>query len=85
MKYALISPDQPAISYNGELFGERICEVAQRPFDVAEPLFWVECDDNVRESDFYYTDGQILPLPQPPVSDPIPIPVVDQVGPNVVA
>jgi hypothetical protein len=32
----------------------RICEVALQPFDVAEPLFWVDCADNVVADEFWY-------------------------------
>lgn len=41
MKYALISPNEIRET------GYRIADVADTPFEVALPLFWVECDDGM--------------------------------------
>lgn len=82
MKNALISPNEPAYSYDKTVLGIRVAEVCDTPFEVAPPLFWVECADNVVADQFYYdTDTQtiiakpIRPKPQP----------IAEGGPSVVA
>jgi hypothetical protein len=34
--------------------GQRIPEVSENQFDVAGPLFWVDCGDNVVADQYYY-------------------------------
>lgn len=48
MKYALISPNEPVE------YGYRVAEVSDQTFDVAEPLFWVDCSDDIIADQFYY-------------------------------
>lgn len=77
MKNALISPNEQAkyiSSWTEEnsvftpvftVVGERIAEVSNSTFEVAPPLFWVPCMDNI-VADFYYYDAattQILVVP----------------------
>ena len=59
MKHALISPNEPVEN------GYRVAEVADAPFDVASPLFWVECADEVVSDAFYFslTDRVIKAVP----------------------
>jgi len=45
---ALISPDEPKET------GYRVAEVQQQEFQVAKPLFWVSCADNVVADQFWY-------------------------------
>jgi hypothetical protein len=78
--YALVSPNE--LSFGGY----RVAEVAAVSFEVAEPLFWVECNDEVVADMFYYdTQTQtIIAVPQ----RPIPLPDVTEVtedAPNVIA
>ena len=65
---ALISPDEKVYNWAGTLVGERVAQVAAVPFDVAPPLFCVNCADNVVADFFYYdpSNGNILPVPQGP-------------------
>ena len=35
---------------------QRICEVVETQFEVASPLFWIDCNTSVNANDFYY-DG----------------------------
>lgn len=68
MKKALISPNQPCMSYDKppvEL-GAYVVEVLDAEFPVAEPLFWAECDDTVLAYQFYWNEGQYYPVPIPP-------------------
>ena len=83
MRHALISPNETTYSYDGSALGQRVAEVEVAPFEVAPPLFWAECSDDVVADQFYYTGGEILPVPLPP--PPPPVSVVDQQGPTVVA
>lgn len=58
---ALISPNEPRET------GYRVAEVEPQQFDVAEPLFWVDCADDVVADKFWYDpiDQAIKPVPQP--------------------
>ena len=83
MKNALISPTEKIYAANGNLLGERIADVATTEFEVAPPLFWVSCANDVVADEWYWTGDscQLIPLP----AEPEPIPVIEQVGPNVIA
>jgi len=50
---ALISPEE----------NNRIAEVAVQSFEVAQPLYWVDCADDVT-TEWTYVDGVFIP-PQP--------------------
>lgn len=51
----------------------RVCEVEDIEFPVAEPLFWVDCADNVVADQFWFnkTNNQIEPVENvpPPTSN----------------
>lgn len=72
MNNALISPQELVYSYDGTLLGERIAETAQTIFEVAPPLYWIECADEVNTNDWYFqtetSSCQLKPVPPP---DPI--------------
>ena len=51
---ALICPNEPITSFDNTS-GYRIAEVTSTSFEVAEPLYWLDCDDTV-VSDMYYFD-----------------------------
>jgi len=59
---ALISPNESAHT------GYRVAEVHQTGFDVAPPLFWVDCSDNITQDRFWYdpADQTIKEFPPPP-------------------
>jgi len=63
MKEALISPNEPRQT------GYRVAQVEPegQTFEVALPLFWTPCDDNVIADQFWYdpNDEIIKPIPQP--------------------
>lgn len=80
MKQALISPDEITLSYDGTPLGMRVAMVADNVFEVALPLFWVECADDVAADQFYWDGSSCVAKPQPAVVDHN-----NQVGPNVVA
>lgn len=81
MKYALISPNEQ-ISYisawDGQVpvytvLGQRVAEIADTQFEVAPPLFWLECADDVTAMDFYYNaTSQAIVQIQIPESPPQP-------------
>ena len=58
--YALISPNEPSFD------GYRVAEVAATTFEVAEPLFWVECNDEVVAGIFHYDPISEVILINPP-------------------
>ena len=64
---ALISPEELTQKYDRTILGSRIAQVAQESFDVAPPLFWVDCVDDVVADQFYYSEnGTIEKVPLPP-------------------
>ena len=67
MKQALISPTEKVYKYDGTLLGDRVAETAETPFDVADPLTWVSCADEVIADQFYYDGQNVLPIPVKPI------------------
>ena len=63
---ALVSPREPVV-FDVEV-GYRIAEVAQEPFEVAQPLFWVDCPDDCLPDAWYFdTSSQsLVKKPEPP-------------------
>ena len=49
----------------------RVAQVQETSFEVAQPLFWTDCANDVVADEWYYqtSTGVILPIPAPP---PIP-------------
>lgn len=84
MSSALIDPNSPVSYVTGWadktlVFSvipnsARVCQVVSdgSEFPIAEPLTWVECDDQVVADQFYFevTTNEFLavPVPPPPVS-----------------
>jgi len=56
---ALISPEEQVNN------GYRVAQVEENSFEVAPPLFWVDCSNEVIQDQFWYdpTDEQIKPNP----------------------
>lgn len=73
MKQALISPTEKVYKYDGTLLGERVAETTTTPFEVAPPLFWVACNDDVVADQWYYDPNTFA-------IDPIPVRPVPPVG-----
>jgi hypothetical protein len=81
MKNALISPNESPIQYVSgwtkttppePIYTQienscRIAEVLNQTFEVALPLFWTECANDVVADQFYYNtnDKEIYPKPEP--------------------
>lgn len=81
MKNALISPNESPVQYlSGWTTNTppepiwtpienscRIVEVENEPFEVALPLFWTPCADDVKADQWYYntSDKEIYPAPEP--------------------
>lgn len=53
--HVLISPMQ----------NNAVVDMAVSPFDVAQPLFWVEAIEGVAPGTHRYVDGAFIELPQP--------------------
>jgi hypothetical protein len=84
MKKAIISPNESPISYvsgwteTGEPIiltyanSCRVAETCETEFEIAPPLFWVDCADDVVAYEFYFDTitSEILPI----VNVPKPIP-----------
>jgi hypothetical protein len=72
---ALISPQEEVYNYTVKPpvpLGYRVADTSQTPFEVAPPLFWVSCADDVVADQFYYDPNtqQINSIPQPPTPQP---------------
>lgn len=53
----------------------RVAQVQEDTFEVAPPLFWTDCANDVVSDEWYYktSTGDILPIPAPPpIPDTIP-------------
>jgi hypothetical protein len=69
MKYALVSPGEPVVPPEGPM-GYRVAQVVpsvQDCFQVAFPLFWLECDDACVADQWFYLSDQIIPIPIKPI------------------
>ena len=83
-KNALISPNEQPITYVSGWTTDtppnaiistypnscRVAEVSDQSFEVASPLFWVKCEDNVKTDHFYYDTvnkiiNPIVNVPEP--------------------
>ena len=62
---ALISPLEKTIDYLGNI-GCRVAQVEASPFEVALPLYWMECPDDCIADQWYWIENEIRPLPIPP-------------------
>lgn len=86
MKKAIISPNESSIQYVSgwtetipvtPIYSTyanscRVAETCETEFEIAPPLFWVDCADNVISDEFYFDTVtlEILPI----VNVPMPIP-----------
>lgn len=52
------------------IFGNRICQIEDEAFPVAEPLFWVDVDDDVRPDTHEWRNGAAVPIPEPEPEPP---------------
>jgi hypothetical protein len=52
----------------------RVAQVQETSFEVAPPLFWTNCANNIVADEWYYqtSTGAILPIPAPAPIPPIP-------------
>lgn len=50
----------------------RVAEVEVQTFEVAEPLFWTPCENDVVADQWYYStgDNEIYPIPEPAPTPP---------------
>jgi hypothetical protein len=52
---ALINPQQNNL----------VCDVQQQEFQVAEPLYWVDCDNDITVGNYTYDNGVFVPYIAP--------------------
>lgn len=71
---ALISPYEVAYNDKGEDLGQRVADVCAEAFEVASPLFWVDCPPDCIADQWYYLDGAVLQIPTPPPPPELPEP-----------
>ena len=63
---ALISPQETVYADDGAVLGQRVAQVDEEGFEIAQPLFWVDCPDDCVQDKWYYLDGQVFKKPEPP-------------------
>lgn len=65
---ALISSQEAVYNFDGTT-GYRVADVHATGFEVSEPLFWVDCADDVVADQFYYdpVDSTIKAVPIKPM------------------
>lgn len=87
MKFALISPNETVFKYDGTELGARVAQVelSENMFAVADPLFWIECDDAVVADQWYWDGPSLIEVPAAPAYQTAPIEVVPNGGPSIVA
>lgn len=57
---ALINPNQDNL----------VVEVQEQAFEVAQPFYWVDCDDSIMAYKYTYNDGQFdIYMPNPPTAE----------------
>lgn len=70
---ALISPNEPRET------GYRVAEVSETDFEVASPLFWADCAEDIVADQFWY-DPSDQTIKANPILEPEPEP--EEVEPN---
>lgn len=73
---ALISPNEPRTV--GDKVGARVAQVEMAEFYVAEPLYWVNCNNSIVADQWAYVENKFVKIPE--IIIPLPdIPPPDQV------
>jgi hypothetical protein len=62
---ALISPLEQVTDYLGNS-GCRIVQTNQLTFEVCDPLYWIDCPDDLIANEWYWIENALRPIPQPP-------------------
>jgi len=65
---ALISPQETVYADDGAVLGQRVAQVDEEGFEVAQPLFWVDCPDDCVQDKWYYVNGELVKKAQPEVT-----------------
>lgn len=79
MKKALISPMEPRVDAKGNP-GFRVAHVVSLPYEVAPPLFWVDCPDECVQDFWIYVGDEVVdnsPKPEDDVPAELPPPIID--------
>ena len=70
---ALISPNEPIFNYATPpvQIGVRIAQTVPdgQQFEVADPLYWVSCADNVDATTYYWNGTDCVAKPTPPAQE----------------
>ena len=62
---ALISPNEVLQFFDGTS-GMRVCETHEAGFDVAAPLFWEDCEDDLNPATVYWDGSGFVAIPVEP-------------------
>ena len=64
---SLISPNEIVENWDGTS-GVRVAEVTEQPFEIAPPLYWVDCDDACVADEWYFNTeiNECIPKPIQP-------------------
>jgi hypothetical protein len=62
---ALISPLEQVTDYLGNS-GCRVVQTNQFAFEVADPLYWIDCPDDLVANEWYWIENGLRQIPMPP-------------------
>jgi hypothetical protein len=65
---ALISPLEQVTDYLGNS-GCRVAQVEPLAFEVADPLYWIECPDDCIADQWYWIENGLRKIPQLPTEE----------------
>jgi hypothetical protein len=67
---ALISPNESVYSFDGIELGIRVVQINAQEFPVAEPLYWIDCADDITPETVYYdaADNAVKQKPVKPIT-----------------
>lgn len=65
---ALISPLEQVVDYLGNS-GCRVAQVQPLTFEVADPLYWIDCPDDCIADQWYWIENGLRLIPQPPPTE----------------
>jgi len=71
---ALISPNEVRYDYLGNA-GIRVADVSVNGFEVAPPLYWIDCPDNCVPDLWWIYQNNLEEIPQPPIEPELPQPI----------
>lgn len=77
LKKALISPNEKIKNNDDIIIGLRIAEVSNNIFEVASPLYWIDCDDTIKSAEYCYDENTNTFVKIPERPNPYIVPTIN--------